>query len=127
LKTRPPDKLSENRPFVTEKEWTWIKLAALNEDTIADLSGEDLHTRIEGVIELGRCRNLTSIARLARLPGVGTLTAQWLVRGGIGDVDTLRATAAETVCAQVNTALGYPVWGDEVVRQIAVLQSKIGA
>jgi hypothetical protein len=114
--------LAENRPFLSEREWTCLRLICHTEDSIADSDPQALAEATANQIEPARAMQLVEIARMARLPGLGTWMARLLVEAGV-TVPDLTEKSADELLAQVNAQVGYPVCDATTIAAFALLQA----
>jgi hypothetical protein len=114
--------LQENRPFLSEREWTCLRLICHTEDSIADSDPHALAEATAHQIAPARAAQLVEIARMARLPGLGTWMARLLVEAGVTTAD-LTATSADALLAKVNAQVGYPVCNAATIAAFALLQA----
>jgi hypothetical protein len=114
--------LHENRPFLSEREWTCLRLICHTEDSIADCDPEALAEATANQIDPRRAAQLVAIAHMARLPGMGSWMARLLVEAGVHE-DELTTQSADALLARVNAQVGYPICNAATVAAFALLQA----
>ena len=114
--------LHENRPFLSEREWTCLRLICHSEDSIADCDGAALAEATANQIDAHRAGQLVAIARMARLPGLGSWMARLLVEAGVRE-NELTEQSADALLARVNAQAGYPICNAATVAALALLQA----
>ena len=114
--------LHEDRPFLSEREWTCLRLICHTEDSIADCDPDALAQATGGQIDAERAGQLVAIARMARLPGLGSWMARLLVEAGVREPD-LTGQSADELLARVNARAGYPICNAATVAALALLQA----
>ncbi len=114
--------LHENRPFLSEREWTCLRLICHTEDSIADCDPGELAEATANQIDAHRAGQLVAIARMSRLPGLGSWMARLLAEAGVHE-NELTEQSADTLLARVNTQAGYPICNAATVAALALLQA----
>jgi hypothetical protein len=114
--------LDENRPFLSEREWTCLRLICHSEDSIADSDPHALAEATAHQIDDRRAAQLVEITRMARLPGLGTWMARLLVEAGVG-MNDLSAKSADELLDRVNARAGYPICNAATIAAFALLQA----
>jgi hypothetical protein len=114
--------LDEDRPFLSEREWTCLRLICHSEASIADSDAQTLAEATAHQIDVRRAGQMVEIARMARLPGLGTWMARLLVEAGISMHD-LTASSADDLLARVNAQTGYPICNAATIAAFSLLQA----
>jgi Domain of unknown function (DUF4332) len=114
--------LDEDRPFLSEREWTCLRLICHNQDSIADSDPRALAEATAQQIDAERAGQLVEIARMARLPGLGTWMARLLVEAGVS-MDELTEKSADALLARVNAEVGYPICNAATIAAFSLLQA----
>lgn len=114
--------LHEDRPFLSEREWTCLRLICHTEDSIADCDPAELARATGDQVDARRADQLVAIARMARLPGLGSWMARLLVEAGVQEAE-LTESSADDLLARVNAQTGYPICNAATVAAFALLQA----
>ena len=114
--------LDEDRPFLSEREWTCLRLICHTEASIADSDPQALAEATANQIDPARAAQLVEIARMARLPGLGTWMARLLVEADVS-LDDLTGKSADELLARVNAQAGYPICNAATIAAFALLQA----
>jgi Domain of unknown function (DUF4332) len=114
--------LDEDRPFLSEREWTCLRLICHSEASIADSDPHQLAEATAHQIDPERAARLVEIARMARLPGLGTWMARLLVEAGVS-INELTEKSADALLARVNTEVGYPICNAATIAAFSLLQA----
>lgn len=114
--------LGENRPFLSEREWTCLRLICHNENSIADCEASELVEATAHQIDNNRASQLIEISRISRLPGLGTWMARLLVEAGIV-IQDLTSIPADQILQRVNTRVGYPICNAACIAAFTLLQA----
>lgn len=114
--------LHEDRPFLSEREWTCLRLICHTGDSIADCDPAELTDATANQIDAHRAGQLVATARMARLPGLGSWMARLLVEAGVHE-NELTELSADALLARVNAQAGYPICNAATVAALALLQA----
>jgi len=114
--------LYENRDFLSEREWVCLRLICHTADSIADADPLALAEATAHQIGPERAARLVEMARIARLPGLGSWISRLLVDAGI-DSTTIRTLSADEIVARVNQVFGYPICNPATASELAQLQA----
>ena len=114
--------LAENRDFLSEREWTCLRLICHDRKTIADAKPEQLSRATAGQISAKRADVLIQTARIARLPGLGSWIARLMAEAGWREEDVRHRPAGE-IMAAVNRQVGYPICNPATEHALTALQT----
>jgi len=115
--------LHEDKPFISESEWVILKLLCRPLESLAEADADELAQASGGQFTVQRCRELVAIARISRLPGMGSWMARLLVESGVEEQEVLRG-AGDELCARINAHLGYTICNAATSRALDGLQTE---
>lgn len=117
--------LDEDRPFLSEKEEICLRLLLIDQASLADMPAEKLVELTAGQIGPERAQTVCTIAKMARLPGIGTWFARLAVEAGL-DIQAIRTLPAEEIVAIINAHMGYPVCDAHTANKLKKLRDQWG-
>ncbi|MDX8389791.1 MAG: hypothetical protein R8M38_04790 [Mariprofundaceae bacterium] len=115
--------LHEDKPFLSEREWTCLRLICHNAKTIADTEAVALSEATAAQIDESRADLLIRTARIARLSGLGTWIARLMAEVGM-DADMVCKQPAQSIMDAVNAKVGYPICNSATVHALDMLQQQ---
>jgi len=115
--------LAENRDFLSEREWTCLRLVCYDQKTIADAAPEELSRATAGQIDITRASVLIQAARIAKLPGLGSWIARLMAESGWSEED-VRSRSATDIMAAINQHVGYAICNRATEHALSDLQAR---
>jgi len=115
--------LQEDRNFLTEREWTCLRLICHDHHTIADSDPIALSVATAGQIAEARAKVLIDTARIALLPGLGTWISRLMAEAG-WDETAVRTRPAKDIMEAVNRQAGYAICNPATVHALSALQER---
>ncbi|MDX8411045.1 MAG: hypothetical protein R8K46_04105 [Mariprofundaceae bacterium] len=115
--------LAEDRDFLSEREWTCLRLVCHDKKTIADAEPEALSRATAGQINATRAAVLIQTARIASLPGLGSWIARLMAEAGWCEQD-IRCRPAADIMIAINRRTGYAICNRATEHALGELQTK---
>jgi hypothetical protein len=115
--------LGEDRDFLSEREWTCLRLVCHDKKTIADAKPEALSRATAGQIGTTRAAVLIQTARIARFPGLGSWIARLMAEAGWCEED-IRCRPAADIMAAINRQTGYAICNRATEHALNELQAR---